>query len=277
MRKKLTQAIKWLLGTAEYAWGGFGYDPEECIVLCLHSTPHAFLPQLEKTINWLKREFTILSPDDFERYCAGELKSGPYVLFTFDDGIRNNYAAAELLHRKGIHAYFFIVPSFVESANPKSYYLEHIRPIVDSSFENQPIDFEALQIAELLAMRTMGHCIGSHSSTHDLAAQMTVAQTIHEIVDSKAWLAERLNAPISAFCSPNNTNFSINAFGKKLIQEHYSYHFTTFPGPQNRPMDTHLILRRNIELNWSLGQIKFALGKWDLKRWKAAIQTYKDL
>jgi peptidoglycan/xylan/chitin deacetylase (PgdA/CDA1 family) len=249
MRKKLTQAIKWLLGTAEYARGGFGYDSDECIVLCLHSAPLAYLPQMEKTIQWLKQEFTILSPEDFERYCAGDLKSGPNVLFTFDDGIRNNYAAAELLHKMGIHAYFFIVPAFLESTDPKSYYLEHIRPIVDSSFENQPIDFEALQTTDLLAMQAMGHRIGSHSSTHDLTSHMTEAQTAHEIVDSKLWLAQHLNVPITAFCSPNNTNFSINSFGKNLIRSHYGYHFTTFPGLQNRPMDTQIILRRNIELN----------------------------
>jgi hypothetical protein len=54
-------------------------------------------------------------------------------------------------------------------------------------------------------------------------------------------------------------------------------HFTTFPGLNAETKNGRLIYRRNIELDWSLGMIKYALGKWDLSRWRGEIERFQQL
>jgi peptidoglycan/xylan/chitin deacetylase (PgdA/CDA1 family) len=277
IRQKINRLIKWALGHAEYYTHGFAYGPQECLVLCMHSTPHAWIKRFEKTVAWLEQHFTIIGPKEFDAFNAGQLQNGPYLMFTFDDGLRNNYEVAHMLAARGHAAYFFVVPEFIESADQRSYYLTHIRPVIDARFEKQPIDFEAMHLHELQQLSTEGHRIGCHSMSHRLHHAMSFEETYREIVASKAWLEKALSIQVDSFCSPNNTNFSVNRMGKEAIAGHYAYHFSTFPGLQSFPLDRGLIFRRNIEVNWSRGAICFALGKWDLNRWQTAIDEYRAL
>lgn len=275
MRSLILKSIKATLGHTEYLMQPWRYAADECLVLCLHSTPEPYLDKLRDLVMLLRKDFHILGPKEFQQYMSGALQQGPYILFSFDDGLRNNFKAAQLLHSLDVHAYFFIVPHFVQSEDQKAYYLKHIRPQVDPTFERDPIDFEAMSMGELQKVWEMGHALGSHTLSHDLRADMPLYAQREEIVGSKQWLEERLNLPIDAFCSPNNTNFSVSADGCRYIADHYRYHFTTFPGLLAGPRSTQLIYRRNIEVNWSLGRIRYALGKWDLKRWIGAITEYQ--
>jgi peptidoglycan/xylan/chitin deacetylase (PgdA/CDA1 family) len=275
MRNFILQTIKSALGHAECLIQPWRYSSDECIVLCMHSTPGPFLHRLSQLVVQLRKNFTIIGPKEFEKYLAGELHDGPYLLFSFDDGLRNNFKAAQLLNELNVHAYFFIVPHFVQSLQQKKYYLDHIRPIVDPNFEKDPIDFEAMSVDELKEIIQWGHAIGSHTLTHDLRADLPFDVQQDEVLASKVWLEKELGQPITAFCSPNNTNYSVSKDGAQLIHQHYEYHFTTFPGLHVGHRDKQMILRRNIEVNWSLGRIRYALGKWDLKRWTNAINEYR--
>jgi peptidoglycan/xylan/chitin deacetylase (PgdA/CDA1 family) len=277
IRQKINRLIKWSLGHAEYFTSGLAYGPQECLVLCMHSTPHAWIQRFEKTVAWLEKHFTIIGPREFEQYSQGLLQKGPYLMFTFDDGLRNNFEVARMLSARGHSAYFFVVPEFIASTDQRSYYLTHIRPVVDTRFESQPIDFEAMHLDELQQLSAMGHRIGCHSMSHRLHHAMSPQATLQEIVESKIWIEKMLSIQVDSFCSPNDTNFSVNAFAKKTIESHYALHFTTFPGLQSFPLNRSLILRRNIEVNWSRGAICFALGKWDLTRWQSAIAKYRAL
>ena len=276
MRTSALHTIKSALGHAEYLFQPWRYGKEECLVLCMHSTPEPYLDQLPALVKRLRKHFTIIGPEAFERYTSGDLQQGPYLLFSFDDGIKNNLKAARVLHELDVHAYFFVVPDFITSSDQRAYYLKHIRPIVDSSFERASIDFEAMSIDDLKTLVQMGHAIGSHTMSHDLHADMDDAQQRNEIQNSKAWLQQHLQTPIRAFCSPNNTNYSVSATGCQCIAEQYDFHFTTFPGLQGAKPTPLLIYRRNIELNWSWGRICYALGRWDLKRWTPAITQYLE-
>jgi peptidoglycan/xylan/chitin deacetylase (PgdA/CDA1 family) len=276
MKNKFFGLYKSVIGSVEYALRGFSYAPDELVVLCMHSTPSDRLKDFEVLIDFLGRHFHPLHPDELPAYCKGELREGPYILYTFDDGLRNNLEASKLLSRKNIAAFFFVVPAFIDAPDGKKYYLENIRPVVDPSYDKEEEDFTPIDYEGLKSMAMQGHRIGSHTMTHLLHAGMKEDAVKTEIEGSKQRLAEKTGKDISAFCSPNNTAFSMNVIAKKLVAEHYRFHFTTFPGLNAAAKDPQLIFRRNIELNWSPGRIKFALGRWDLPRWAQLIQQFRS-
>lgn len=64
---------------------------------------------LEKQIDALSRSFTFCSQTDIVEWLAADtFPSGPYCLLTFDDGLREQMSAFELLRKKGIPAVFYV-------------------------------------------------------------------------------------------------------------------------------------------------------------------------
>jgi peptidoglycan/xylan/chitin deacetylase (PgdA/CDA1 family) len=268
---------KALIGTVEYRIRPWRYPPDELVVLCLHSTPLAMLPALERLLKFLQRHFTILSPHQLDDYFKGNLNSGPYVLLTFDDGLRNNKHVADALYERGYGACFFIVPDFVKTENQEEYYRTAIRIRSLPQFDRQPEDTLPLDVTQLKELARQGHMLGAHSMSHTMRATDNQAKTIREVEGCKQELSLLTCADISAFCSIVNTNLSVGKQGKALINEHYRYHFTTFPGLNGVSKDARLIFRRNLELDWSIGKIKYALGKADLWRWTGEIERFRKL
>jgi peptidoglycan/xylan/chitin deacetylase (PgdA/CDA1 family) len=277
MKKLLVDSYKSLIGHTEKLITGLNYSNDELIVLCMHSTPADRLLDFENVCNYLLKRFVPLQANQLGDWFSGELNNGPYVLFTFDDGLKNNLGAAEILNRKGITAYFFLVPAFIDADNGEAYYRRNIRQIIDASFDHEPEDFTPMQCEEVASLLVAGHKVGSHTMTHLLRSGMNEDELVREIVESKKWLSKQFNIEVDAFCSPINTSISVDASAKKLIAENYRYHFTTYPGLNARYKDPLLICRRNIEANWNFGKINFALGRWDLKRWRAGTEQHQAL
>jgi peptidoglycan/xylan/chitin deacetylase (PgdA/CDA1 family) len=277
MKQVIADTIKSCLGTIEGWIGGLNYPKDELIVLCIHSTPQSRLKDFLSIIKKLNQKFKALAPNELGDYFDGKLKDGPYVLYTFDDGLKNNFAAAQILHKEGIHAFFFVVPDFIASKDPEKYYRKNIRPVIDERIDNQPEDFVPMGYDELKILIKDGHLIGCHTMSHCLSAKMNTEEIAKEIVASKDVLEFNLGSGISTFCSPNHTSFSVNSEAKKLIASNYAFHFTTFPGMHSHMKNSQVIFRRNIEIFWSSGKIKYALGQWDLSRWSKVIDHYLSL
>ena len=276
-KARITKLVKSLAGNLEYTFSPWNYADNELIVLCMHSTPQRFMHRFKEIFHFLTRHFKPISPSQLPEYYSGNLKDGPYVLFTFDDGLKNNTYVADFLLQQNVRAFFFVVPDFVASTDSERYYRTNIRNIIEPEFDNAPEDVTAMSLEELAQLVQDGHAIGSHTMSHMLRKDASSETNQEEVVQSKKWLEEKLNHSIASFCSPIQTNFTINALGKALVGETYKYHFTTFPGENSAYFDPLLIFRRNIEVNWLPGQIKFALGKKDLKRWKLEIEKYSGL
>jgi len=277
MKKLIAEIFKNIAGNGEYFFRKLKYPSDELLVLCMHSTPLEWQSEFEKIISFLLRHFKTLDPKKLNEYFAGQLNDGPYILFTFDDGLKNNLYAAHSLEQRGLNAIFFIVPEFVQSSNQKEFYLKNIRPVTDAAFDKAEEDFTAMSFNDLHNLQNAGHEIGSHTSSHAMDLRMSDTKLFHEIIDCKIILQYELNIVPTSFCSVNNTSHSVNSEAKKLISHHYMYHFTTFPGLNRKDKNKQLIHRRNIEVNWTLGKIKFSLGQFDLVRWFASIQQFRDL
>lgn len=277
MKRTLVETYKSISGSIEFALNKFGYAKDELIVLCMHSTPADQMNHFTEMLQFLTGHFKPISASDIPLYFSGKMSDGPFIMFTFDDGLKNNLHVARLLAKKNIGAMFFLVPDFISSENQEKYYRTNIRQAIDPSFDKIAEDFSAMNAADITELVSLGHSIGSHTMSHLLRVDSNREMVMREVVESRNVLQLDHGFTIDSFCSPIDSLFSINQLAKELINTHYRFHYTTFPGLNAMHKNPHLIFRRNIEVNWSLPKIKFALGRWDLNRWVQRIQQFEQL
>ena len=268
--------VKNILGNIEYAFPHLGLQKNELTVVNYHGTQKKFLNNFRKQIDFFQKEFFIISPHQLNDFYSGKLvhDSLPLLLLTFDDGVKNNLYAINELESRGIKAFFFVIPDFINTPKDKQkdFFIRNIRPEINYGIDDKEEDFIAMSWDDLKTLQVKGHCIGSHTQTHTLITrQSTLENSIIEIKDSKVNIANALTSPLTltnSFCSINNTLESISSKEVSLIKENYQYHFTTIPGFNIPSSNPYYIKRANIESHWLSGSVKFALGKWDLKRWE---------
>jgi peptidoglycan/xylan/chitin deacetylase (PgdA/CDA1 family) len=270
-KKNLAYYLKSYIGHFEFClFQKFRWKKNELLILNLHSTPKQFEENFKDILKFLKKNFNIIGPESLVDFYIGLLKSEKAsLLFTFDDGLKNNFRAAKILKDNGITALFFVVPNFVnasENKQGKDYYLQNIRPIVNPKFDKEPEDFESMNWKEIQILAKNGHAIGSHSMSHRLALNSSEDELLLEIVKSKEEIERKTNLSVIHFCSPNNTALSVSEKAEELIEEHYDYHFTTFHGSNSALGSKQLIKRINIEIFWGVGAVKFAFSRFQNKR-----------
>jgi peptidoglycan/xylan/chitin deacetylase (PgdA/CDA1 family) len=273
----VSHIVKSILGFLEFLLYTPKYNKGELIVVNYHGTPAKFFKNFKKQVDFLTSIYQPLKASEIDKYFNGELSTkGPFILFTFDDGLKNNLQAANYLAEKNISAFFFVVPSFIETLKDDQarYYKTHIRPIINSHIESKEEDITALSWNEIKELINSGHCVGCHTRTHTLISNKSTADnSIFEIETSKKLLEDTLANKVDSFCSINNTLISIGKKEKHIISENYKYHFTTIPGYNNHS-NPLFIKRRNIESFWLPGAVKLSVGKLDLRRWKKHVSEY---
>lgn len=261
--------------------GDLKYPSDELIVVNYHSTPVKFMPFFRQQLLFYIKHFNVISPADLDRYYSDKLISSRCsLLITFDDGLLNNLNAVKVLDEYNLKACFFVVPEFLATpkAQQKQYYLQKIRPVVNEIIDSKEEDFLALTDEQICHLHASGHLIGSHSLSHTMAVSTANEETsVREIEGSRLALEKIIGAPPSSFCSINNTLQTVGSFEKKLISKNYRFHFTTLPGYNAINKDPLFIKRRNVEVFWMKGNLYYALGKFDLKRWKKKIKAFSDL
>jgi hypothetical protein len=277
MKQAIIGLVKTIFGSLEYKLRSWNYASDELIVLCMHSTPMERREQFAALVDFVLTHFRPLHPNQLADYFDGKMNAGPYVLFTFDDGLKNNLMAADLLESRGAKAVFFVVPDFMDAIDKVRYYRENIRQNIDSSVDHEHEDFTPMDESDLKSLLNKGHYIESHTMSHLLRASSNSEEIEREVSQSKQWISQRLSWQSALFCSPIQTNFSVNVEAKKMIARQYKFHFTTFPGLHSEFRNSQLVFRRNIEVHWTMGQIKYALGKADLPRWKDEISRFQRL
>ncbi len=268
--KNFLYYLKVVIGFVEFATlRGFSWTDKELLVLNLHSTPKKLTTNFENHIKFLRKNFNIIKPSDLRNSQLHSAGGKPKLLLTFDDGLKNNLYAAEILEKYDLQALFFIVPEFVESSlkkEGKKYYLTNIRPVVNPKFDKEPEDFESLSWLEIKRLVNAGHSIGSHTMSHLLNSDMEDYELNSEITESKKFIEEKVDVTIMDFCSPNNTALSVSRRALQFIELNYKFHFTTYHGANDAKNIPHQIKRINIESYWDLGVVKFALGRFQNNR-----------
>lgn len=276
MKAALLNGFKSLAGRLE----GSPRPPRHALeVVAMHSTPADRLSDFRTLVHYLSGLYTPFDPQHLTAYFGNPeaFASGPYLLFTFDDGLANNLASARVLSELGHKAIYFIVPDFHTSPHSEEYYRTYIRPVIDTRIDHSKEDRSAMTVADLKELQSMGHSIGCHSKTHRMHAGMSDEEMQVELEVGKKTLEALLDTGVEFFASPNNTFLSVNPYAARLVADSFKAHFVTFPGNNHTEGSLQMIFRRNIEVHWNMGRIKYALGAWDLWRWRRARHQYREL
>jgi peptidoglycan/xylan/chitin deacetylase (PgdA/CDA1 family) len=263
--------IKSLLGNAESLLTGISHPADELLVLNYHGTPLKFMDNFKSQLEYFRKKYHFIKPSDLPAYFSKTLSSDkPMLLLTFDDGIQNNLAAAEILDQQNISALFFVVPEFIDTAKAlqKDLFIKNIRPVINPAIDSADDDLTSMSWGEINTLLQRGHAIGSHTMSHTLLSSSAANEkSVYEIEGSAKYIAEKTGSAAIFFCSPNDTLTSIGVPEMQLIMKNYQYHFTTYPGT-NRTRSPFFIKRVNVESHWLLGTVKRATGIWDRKRWE---------
>ena len=266
--------VKNVLGNCVSLLGNINHSPSDVIVLYYHGTQKKFISDFEKQLDFYERHFEIIDPKTFKdsyRVSALNNSEKPRLLLTFDDGIKNNLYAVEALNRRNIKAFFFVIPGFVETPdrNQKQFYRSNLFPVTNPNVDSGEDDFSAMTWPDLSSLLSDGHAIGSHSYTHALThSESDSGNSRREIVDSKRILEEKLSCLIDSYCSPVDTLMSTGKKEMALIKEHYSFHFSTYPGSNCKARDPYFVKRAVVNTFWPLGTVKYSIGRFDRIRWK---------
>jgi len=260
--------IKIFLGFIEYNLFGSHYNKDSLIVLNYHGVPSKFLNNFEFQINYLKREFFVINPNDLNRFFDTDWKTKkPKLLITFDDCTKNILNAISILEKNEIKALLFVIPNYINSSDNKIYYTKHIRPIINDEIESKREDFDALNWIDLKTLVDKKNAVGSHTLSHRMDKNNVNLDNHKEIIDSKKIIEEQLSVEVNSFCSINNSLKSLNKDAARKIKKIYDFHFTTISG-YNLNKNKLSINRINVEAHWTKYQFLFALGKIDNLRWK---------
>lgn len=257
----------------------------DLIVLGYHGTQRRFLKNMEAQIRFFKDQFRIISPDDLMPFFTGGLEKvdRPYLLFSFDDGIKNNLHAVELMAKHGIRGQFFVVPEFINTRPQEQgyYFQKNIRSIINNHIDSNSEDLTPMSWPELQILVKAGHRVGSHTMTHQLkTANSTPSSRYYEIVESKRVIAESLSletVQVQAFCSPGDSLLSVGSQEMALIRQSYDFHFSTLVGCNCAPRAPYFIKRVNVEAFWMHDTVRFALSNLDRMRSRKKVRAFERI
>lgn len=110
------------------------------------------------------------------------------VVITFDDGYADNLAACEELHKRGMHATWFIVTG-------------SIGRVPAWPAQGRPAG-RLLNDAELHRLLAAGMEVGSHTVSHVRLTEVDAPRLQHELEASRADLESRLGGAVTSFAYP---------------------------------------------------------------------------
>jgi peptidoglycan/xylan/chitin deacetylase (PgdA/CDA1 family) len=156
-------------------------------VLHLHSVFPDEEDGFRRLLGALRRNHTLLPYGE----AVARLRSGPIdepiVAFTFDDGLATCLRAASILEEFGARACFFVCPSIVGERDE-----DRIARFCRDNLHSSPMRF--LSWEDLENLRTRGHEVGSHTSSHANLAAVDEERMHAEIQGSRERLVERLGS-----------------------------------------------------------------------------------
>jgi len=166
--------------------------------------PHLDITQFESVVNWLKKNFNILDPNELIN------TSKPGVLFTFDDGFQNNYTnVLPILEKYNVPGLFFITTQHVLDSKK---WLHFVNDSVMAEWNETEEISENIQndyydgITKDMLIEMSGNSlvtIGSHTVTHPLLSRCEIKNIKHELASSKEYLEKITNKPIKYLAYPS--------------------------------------------------------------------------
>lgn len=152
---------------------------------------HHLFPDEEESFDLLLatllREHTFITYSEaVEKVLKGHIDR-PYIVLSFDDGIKNCLRALEIMNKYGAKACFFVCPYIIGKDDPLI-----IKKFCFQNLYMPPVEF--LSWTDLEFIIRSGHEVGSHTLRHYNSVELTQEQGFMEIFKSFEILRSRLGS-----------------------------------------------------------------------------------
>ncbi len=199
---------------------------------------HHVMPDEERPfralIERLLRQHTFLPYSDaVARIVSGDIDR-PYVSLTFDDGVRSQLRAAEILCDYGISACFFVCEAMLDAPDEAT-----------AAFCRRELGLPPLELltwSDLERLSAAGHEIGNHSRHHRTLASLSGGELADEIGGALESLRRRIGR-VDHFAWPRGWAAAFNAAAANEVFRagHTScasgIRGCHIPGPRREPRD----------------------------------------
>ncbi len=223
---------------------------------------HHLFPQDEsgfrQFLGYLSRTHQLLSYSDAVQRLQNGPIDRPYVCISFDDGLRQNLRAAEILQEFGVPGCFFICPGLVGEKDPLK-----LKEICATRFSMPPT--ELLSWDEVEALARAGHEIGSHTMTHRIIARLSAQEIVEEVGQSYYVLRQRLGA-VQHFAWPEGRDFHFNELAAHIVaamgfQSRASAERGCHLNPLTASADVPCLRRDYVSAHWPLEHVLYFLAR----------------
>jgi peptidoglycan/xylan/chitin deacetylase (PgdA/CDA1 family) len=193
-------------------------SPNRLRVLNFHDIPPSEEAAFARQLNWLKKNWKINSPKEFEKLISGDIPiKGDNLMITFDDGFFSNRIIAEkFLNPLGIQALFFVVSDFVgidDHEKASRFIVKNIYPELE--IYDIPNQWRNMQWNDLKVLIDQGHTIGCHTKKHTRLSNCRSEEELEtEIIESADLITKNLGIKVDHF---SYTFGDINSFSKNAL------------------------------------------------------------
>ena len=232
-------------------------------ILNYHNIPKEFSKNFEEQIFFLKKNYNILTPSDFEKIIFEKKCKGRNILFTFDDGYKSvNHNAIKILDKHDIKSLFFIISDFSKLTNA-SKAQKFIKEKIFPNHNDYNLDKDKnLSINDIKELILSGHSIGYHTKTHfNLGLTNDKKLLKNEILANLSSFENDLNGyKINHFAFPLGSPQNINNLSYKIASLNYNYLYSGVRGDNLEIIGSKKIFRRDeISPNYSIPLLKAIL------------------
>jgi hypothetical protein len=234
-----------------------------------HGTPARLAENFERQLDHILSRYRGCSAHDLEPHLSAKA-SAPAALFTFDDGLANNFevrrppwsgaGCGDLLHSCG----FSVRAARVTT----TWFLEHVRPRKNAEHWHDP-DLMAMSWIRCASSQTVATgCAPTPAATVRSTGTTDTRTLEEEIVGSRAALERELpGVTIDGFCWPVDFDHVATA-ADSLVRHTYRYALCGGSRPLRTGHDLFRLFRTNVEVTWPIEVVDLQLsGILDIKFW----------
>jgi peptidoglycan/xylan/chitin deacetylase (PgdA/CDA1 family) len=229
----------------------FFHNRGQVSALILHDIPDHQMDALYQRLEWLKKRYPFISPDDFNDFISGKKKlDGTHILITFDDGFASSAKAArEILHPLGIQALFFLTSKFLDSAEQSETTWRHFvaKHLYQGNISPDSVaPWQApMSWSDARQLMVEGHGMAAHTATHVRLSELNDPLLLNEemVVVNKRMETELGIVP-NSMAYPFGDIGCIHGLGLASIAGHYRFGFSGVRGSIRGHPDQALILAR---------------------------------
>lgn len=214
---------------------------------------------LDSLIYHLARKYKFISYSEAVSRISNNTIDDTYIVFSSDDGFRNNLAGAEIFARHNISACFFINPGLIGETDP-----EKLRIHCSQKLELPPVEF--LSEGDLERLVQLGHEIGGHTMYHTRMTEMDADTLNWDVAQTFAFVKKFVRTPVH-FSFPYGRFTDFNEAARKAV---FDAGFISCASAERgchvqsdhpEPLEQICLRRDHILLNWKRRHIDYFLLK----------------